>query len=99
MIGGPEGCRGNASGFLEAHREELETQNGDDAGQETHNHGAERRQHHLTCGSHGDATGQSSILDVDLEQEETPGTTLKTNVCLDSSTLTTNTVYTLAHNG
>lgn len=55
---------------MEAYREILEAQNGNGAGQETNNHGAERRQHHLTCGSHGDATGQSCILDVDLEQEE-----------------------------
>lgn len=55
---------------MEAYREELEAQNGDDASRETNNHGAERRQHHLTCGSRGDATGQSSILDVNLQQEE-----------------------------
>lgn len=61
-----EGWWSNVSGFVEAYREELESQNGDDAGRETNNHGAERRQHHLTCGSHGNATGQSSVLNVDL---------------------------------
>lgn len=48
----------------------LETQNRDDPGYETNNHGTKRRQHHFTSRSHGNATGQSSILDVDLQQEE-----------------------------
>lgn len=55
---------------VRAYGEELETQNRDDAGQETNDHGAERRQHHLTGGSHGNAPGQGSILDVDLQREE-----------------------------
>lgn len=55
---------------VRAYGEELETQNRDDAGQETDNHGAERRQHHLPGGSHGNAPGQGSILDVDLQREE-----------------------------
>lgn len=55
---------------MDAYREELEAQNGDDSGQETDNHGAEGSQHHLTCGPHGNAPGKSSVLDVDLQQQQ-----------------------------
>lgn len=52
-----------------AHREELEAEHGDDPRQEAHDHGAERRQHHLTRRSHGNATSQGRVLDVDLQQK------------------------------
>lgn len=56
--------------------EVLEAQHGDDAGQETDNHGTERSQHHFTSGSHGDSTGKGSVLDVDLKQEREKGVRL-----------------------
>ena len=54
---------------MAAYRQVLEPEHGNDSRQETHNHGAERCQHHLTRGSYGNATSQGSVLDVDLKEQ------------------------------
>lgn len=48
------------------HSEELEAQGGDDASHESDDHGTERPDVHVSAGSHGNTSGQSGILDVDL---------------------------------
>ena len=53
---------------MAAYRQVLEPEHGNNSRQETHNHGAERRQHHLARGSYGNATSQGSVLDVDLKE-------------------------------
>ena len=54
---------------MAAYRQVLEPEHGNNSRQETHNHGAKRRQHHLARGSYGNAASQGSVLDVDLREK------------------------------
>lgn len=51
---------------LPAHRDKQVAKGGDDAGAETHNERTIRRDHELCWRSHGNATSQSGILDMNL---------------------------------